>query len=249
MNFDEKLVDRRRLEEAKETSTKEYAEFVAKADESLSALLKQIPAGHMDVYGYHSRPREISELEILVSKARNLAWALRTFPIFDPSCLRMMRKEKGLKVHIKGAWSGDPALDIQLDIWVPVFASGPVSTQDIVRASFVPTIDSHAGYAIDRMMVEENQREIHAKFKNGSITLHATCPSVPAVIIQNLNRLAGRFERTEIVWEAQWSAYAEVKDPLIIGIIGNTSFLIDQFDATKLERYVMSEFCARPKQP
>jgi hypothetical protein len=171
MNLDERLVDRQRLEGAKMEASREHAEFVAKAHETLEGLMNLAPAAKPTPFNYRGKPQEIAELEAQIFKAANLAWALRTFPVFDPSCLRMMRKEKGLKVQ---------------------------------------------------------------------------CPAIPGAILKNLEKVSGRFERTEIIWEAQWSAYAEVKDPLIIGTIGMTSFLIDQFDATKLERYVMGEFCRKP---
>ncbi len=247
MNLDERLVDRQRLESAKMEASREHAEFVVKAHETLEGLLNLAPAAKPTPFNYRGKPQEIAELEAQIFKAANLAWALRTFPIFDTSCLRMMRKEKGLKVQLQGRWGGDAQLDLELDLWVPVFAMGPLGHGVSSRTMFTPTYDNYCGHVIEKEMVSDNQREIQTKVKNGTtVTLHAQCPAIPGAILKNLDKVSGRFERTEIIWEAKWSAYAEVDDPLIIGTIGATSFLIDQFDATKLERYVMGEFCRKP---
>lgn len=242
-----KFVDKR-IEEAVVEESRSQADFVAKADQALTALAKDFPC-QAAPYGYRNTPFEIHELIGAISKAANLAWALRRFALFDTSCLKMMRKEKGLKVFLKQAWGPETEKAYELDLWVPVFGFSSLGGHGTVPvATWSPTGYDYMGNSIDEAIKTENRREIEAKAKNVTITLESKCPPVPGGITRKIEQLSHRFERTSIVWEAQWSAYQEVKDPLILGHIGNLVFLLDQFDASKLERYVMGEFCTRPKE-
>lgn len=244
-----KFVDKR-IEDAAVEESKAEADFVAKADEILDGLIKQFPQSS-NHFGYRSSPLEICALHEAVAKAANLSWALRRFPVFDTGCIKMMRKEKGLKVIQKNQWGSTPETVYELDIWVPVFGFGALPSGHegaLASVTWQPTNYDYMGHSIDESMKAENRREIETKAKGAALTLETKCPPVPGGITRRVQKVSHRFERTSIVWEAQWSAYQEIKDPLILGHIGNTVFLLDQFDASKLERYVMSEFCRRPQE-
>ena len=247
---DAKFVDKR-IEEAAIAESRSQADFVVKADEILAELAKQAPVQPAGYGYYRNAPIEISELTNQISKAANLAWALRRFPVFDTGCLKMMRKEKGLKVFQKQQWGPEQEKVFELDIWVPVFGFSSLPqghSGSIAVVSWQPTNYDYMGNSIDEAIKTENRRELETKAKGAAIMLETRCPPVPGGITRRVEKVAHRFERTSIVWEAQWSAYQEIKDPLILGHIGNLVFLLDQFDATKLERYVMSEFCRNPKE-
>ena len=237
----------KRLEVAALEASKGHAEFVAKADEALSALLAEKPVPHnQEQYSYYP-PSEIQELLGMISNAQSLAWALRRFPVFDLSCLKMMRKEKALKVQVQ-EWNGTK-LDFELDLWVPVFAMIPVGGHGTsMTQTWSPMSSEYRGHMLEMHIQEENRKEIQAKVKNNTqVTLAAHAPPVPGGILKKLNLISRRFNETSMIWEAQWSAYARVEDPLIVGRIGGVTFLLDQFDATKLERYVVGEFCKKPE--
>lgn len=235
----------KRIEAATAEESKLQAEFVGKADAALEALSKEFPGRSVD-YGYRTVPFEIYELTGAISKAANLAWALRRFPVFDTSCLKRMRKEKGLKVIQKNQWGPTPETVYELDIWVPVFGFATLPQgSSVASCQWSPTSHEYMAIPIDESMTTENRREVESKTKGAQPMLETKCPPVPGAITRKVEKVSHRFERTSIVWEAQWSAYQEIKDPLILGHIGNIIFLLDQFDATKLERYVMSEFCTR----
>ena len=237
----------KRIEQAAAEESRCQADFVVRADGILDALTKEFPGRSTD-FSHRSVPIEIYELTGMISKAANLAWALRRFPVFDTSCLKMMRKEKGLKVFQKQSWDQEKVYE--LDIWVPVFGfSSLPSSGSVAAVSWSPTNYDYMGISIDEAIKAENRREVDSKVTRGAtLTLETKCPPVPGGITRKVDKLSHRFERTSIVWEAQWSAYQEIKDPLILGHIGNLVFLLDQFDASKLERYVMGEFCTRPKE-
>ena len=47
-----------------------------------------------------------------------------------------------------------------------------------------------------------------------------------------------------IIKEAvSWQRVVPAGDPLVIGVRGKQAYLIDQFDTTPIERYVVDEFC------
>lgn len=236
----------RRLETAALEASKGHAEFVVKADEDLSALLAEKPIRN-DQAGYWHYPQEIQELTAMISNAQSLAWALRRFPVFDLSCLKMMRKEKALKVQVQ-EWNGNK-LDFEVDLWVPVFAMGNVGSHgSITIQNWNPMSSDYRGQMLETHIQEENRKELQAKVKNsGQFMLVAHAPPVPGGILKKLDLISGRFQETSMIWEAQWSAFARVEDPLIVGRIGSVTFLLDQFDATKLERYVVGEFCKKPE--
>jgi len=239
----------KRIEQAAAEESRSQAAFVTKADEVLSALAKDFPS-QAAPYGYRSTPIEINELTNQISRAANLAWALRRFAVFDTSCLKMMRKEKALKVYTRPQFGPDAEKTYELDIWVPVFGFSSLPGHgDVARVQWQPTNYDYMGHPLDEAVKAENRRELDSKMTRGAtLTLETKCPPVPGGITRKVDQLSHRFERTSIVWEAQWSAYQEIKDPLILGHIGNLVFLLDQFDASKLERYVMGEFCTRPKE-
>jgi hypothetical protein len=72
----------------------------------------------------------------------------------------------------------------------------------------------------------------------------AKAPVVPRSVLNKVNRVKGRFREVMLVWEAEWEP-APVRDPLVIGVIYDKAFLLDQYDTTKLERYIVSEFTTR----
>lgn len=71
-------------------------------------------------------------------------------------------------------------------------------------------------------------------------------PDIPASVQKTIEKAVPDFDSLHMTFEAEWKR-SPLKDPLIIGVLGNQSFLVDQFDATKLERYIVSEHVTNPK--
>jgi hypothetical protein len=64
---------------------------------------------------------------------------------------------------------------------------------------------------------------------------------VPVRIKQKADATKGIFDEQFVAWEAEWVEEAP-SDPLLIGQLGDKYYLIDAWDATKLESYITQEF-------
>ena len=95
----------------------------------------------------------------------------------------------------------------------------------------------------------ENQEEMaDLKGQEHQIELRARCPGTPSDVRRRLSEIGvDRFSNVSVVFEAQWDGEL-IKDPLVIGTICDVDFLLDQYDVTKLKRYIVSEFCQKPSE-
>jgi hypothetical protein len=234
---DGKFVDARAIERA---AAEEAAKGTGYLEKVESVLDRVIEIGSKDM------PRDFEDLMLALAKARNFAWAMRRFPVFDLSCLGMMRKET-LKVRV-GSSTFDPSA-FEMALWVPVFAMSGISGYAMSVQWNPGSEDYILGVKIDPNLVRDNTEEINRK-KNErnrweTVSVEAKPPTIPGPILTNVGRIGPRFEETALVWEAQWTATARVQDPFVLGRVGHKWFVLDHFDATKLEKYVLSEFCSK----
>lgn len=164
----------------------------------------------------------------------NYSWALRTFPLFDPLCLSRMQKEK---ITVDGA---------SYDLWVPTFVADdgrhdvewwPTAYDRKVPGFWYPSV-----YLDDNKM-QENQR---LRTQNSRLMLRTRAPHLPASVTRRVNRVREKFDAVFTVFEAEWKPRV-IKDPLVIGRVMDCDFVIDEFDLTKLERYIAAEYCQKPK--
>jgi hypothetical protein len=179
-----------------------------------------------------------------LNRAHNLAWALQLFPLFDPACLSRMHVQAF--PELRARWNGDKTYSGGL--WVPVFAAVPFGRHPTsIRRGPADSRLALCGLTVGQYpdkAIDDNRRAL--KEPQG-YEIEARSPEVPESVLSRVNPVRDRFECVELVFEAEW-APAEVKDPLVVGRIARSFFLIDQFDVTKLERYISSEFCQKPAE-
>lgn len=79
--------------------------------------------------------------------------------------------------------------------------------------------------------------------------VHALPPPVPDGAAEQVKRCGIEFDRTYLVWEADWleGPASGGKDPLVIGVVLEAPFLIAKWDQTKIEDYVAHEFTEEVK--
>jgi len=182
-----------------------------------------------------------------LQKISNLAWALRKYPIIDVSFFSMSRRDL-----ISVSQPNGTAKEIML--WVPVFAAGHATMSGLMGSMGMGSTDTSATFdpqyghvSFDFTRPAETQMQINRDeisrqgLYGSSITLKAMRPRIPAKVMAHVNDISGKFDQTALVWEASWKGEVRV-DPFIIGQMFDTWFLIDQFDLSKMEHYVLSEF-------
>lgn len=169
-------------------------------------------------------------LDKTLDRVARIAWAIKEYPIFDPSCLSRMKEAITEKMA--------EGLEDKKG-FVPYFAwyTGFPLNQD----SFNPTMSNKAfcsGVAeivFDGHLIAENSNRGVFNIMN------AQPPTFPMDVTMRVDKVKGKFDHVVTVWEAEWLP-APNADPLVIGVIGDTCFLIDRFDLTKMEHYIASEF-------
>lgn len=165
-------------------------------------------------------------------------WALRTLPVIDLSFLSAVedrdatirdRRSNGL---------------VTIKVTMPVFAvlpwSGAGGTSEM-RGSTTHFYIGDDTIALKRPcfgILDSGNREVSWEM---GIEWRARCPNPPPSVADRVNAVKGLFDFVTIAWEAEWVP-TPVKDPLVIGTVLGKHFLIDEYDMTKRERYVRSEF-------
>lgn len=108
---------------------------------------------------------------------------------------------------------------------------------EIVRTAIAKKMNleiTNNGDIREGLPIEKNRRRKY------SATFHGIIPQATKVKIKEAEPL---FDEIAIVAEEHNWAMEEIKtDPLVIGRIGGNAFLIDHFETTKAEDYVLAEF-------
>lgn len=171
-------------------------------------------------------------------RAERTAWIARRFPVFDLGCLSRMKRQK-LLLGGHG-----------LDLWVPTLVASWYVRGSVNTVDWIPTEDLYRyGYSsspfpyFDGRFLQQN-RELLYNSGLGNTQLSAQAPTVPLDVRRRVSKLEGKFDGFRLVWEAEWEPIP-VGDPLVLGVIGDLHFLVDQFDLTKLERYISGEYCRK----
>lgn len=189
----------------------------------------------------------IAQVRKDLKRAHDLSWALQVFPLFDPACLLRMVIQHFTELRPSFGGTG-PAYTGGL--WVPAFASVPVSgyrthlERDATERD-ARLCEHHIGYYPEKAL-DQNRAALRKISQAHDFRIRADAPRIPASVMERVEPVRPRFEAVDLVFEAEW-APSPVKDPLVIGRITGVFFLIDQFDLTKMERYISSEFCSKPE--
>jgi len=171
-------------------------------------------------------------------RALQLSAAFRRYPVFDPSCLSAMKKIT--------ARTGSA----EVDVWVPTFAWMQCDSNWLRSIEIhLPRLGGMGEGAMSARFSDEmsNQNDVAlrgSRNESGNLRLTATPPVIPVDVKKKIAAARQMFGEIYMVWDAEWLP-RPVGDPLIVGVIDKHCFLIEKFDATKVEHYVSSEYCRR----
>jgi hypothetical protein len=225
------------MEQAVKEKVSEYFGIAERALRELSGGVDLIKAA----IGTRKVPEEVGALTVLVKQAENLAWAFQNFPTFDINCLSRLEKREIVEGKAR------------IEIFAPAFAWSENIRYPKMEWRFLgnegrPQPFGTCHVYFDQEIVRKNADALpkgHDRWN--SDTLRAKGPTIPTVVGRRVDEVSSRFDNVLIIWEAEWQP-APLRDPLVVGEIAKNFFLIDQFDVTKLERYILSEFCKSPKK-
>lgn len=208
------------------TSKEAAVEYLALVERSTVQLADQAPKSFSE--DYNAMVKALRELS-------RFAWALGKFPVFDPSVLNQ-KKELPVTARIENG------AQVKLNLVLPVFQRDRWSEGSIHR-----TIEWWPSSSDDRMSVAEQISKYNVSRQDAiqmsqRIRCETVCPAPPKGVRERVASVQDKFDRVDIAWEAEYRAELRIQDPLVIGVIGRTEFLIDEYDASKLERYIASEF-------
>lgn len=231
-------------EEVQASREKQSAEYLAHAEDVLSELIGKLfgPADER-VDGTEA----VNAVRYHGMGLRQLVMAYRRYPTFDPSCLITMKEFK-YTVRVGGH-------NLSAMVFVPKFGvcdaynhNGEVRF-DLLGEQNCFNFGTEGAIRFDHRLQGSNREALKAANLEpqgwSDRQLRAIMPKVPADVRKRMEAARPCFDRMSIVWEAEWSN-APVVDPLIIGHVLDKHFLVDQYDVTKLERYVSSEMTRPP---
>jgi hypothetical protein len=199
----------------------------------------------------------ILRVHVGIAAALRLTRALRLFPLMDPIAFDAVREDE-LEMPLVNRGES-----VAVKLFVPKFAGcrlinmgtllGGDHTQSF-RQSPTNIVNPVNGCLLFQHS-QENGRRLgvvqHGLASGRTIDVHTNLESTaPRVPMDVSRRVLGKpimvFDHLKLIWEADWKV-APMRDPLVIGVVGEFYFLVDQWDATKLERYVMAEFVKKPE--
>jgi hypothetical protein len=195
----------------------------------------------------HSATGPFENSACRIKKTAHLLSAIRSFPLFDRTAINKWER-RSIPVRLDGKKR-------TYNLWVPVFGTCSVNHGEGFSISLRPTQGQHMNWGhFCPMMSYEYQNENREEMSDfrgmeNQVELRAKCPGTPADVIRRLDEIAvsHQFDNVSVVFEAQWAGEI-IKDPLVIGTLLDVDFLLDQYDVTKMERYIVSEFCQKPPE-
>lgn len=197
--------------------------------------------------GSNSKQDIAMTLAMKLAAIRNLAWAFRTFPQFDLNALSITRE---MEVEVSSGY-GHQETKSKRKLMLPVFAVNEYCGLSSGRIGGVRLYVSKTGHVEQsigdrRISYSEESANYNrlAMHEVDSAVLNANQPIAPLAVRNRVADISSRFSRLHLAWETSWNDVPK-PDPLVIGEIDGHFFLVDQFDTTKLEGYVVSEFSVK----
>lgn len=234
--------------------TEELKSIPIEAKESAGAFMEKVEKGldemmrSVSMIGFPKVPNhEPDDPKLLVSmiltEARNMAWAYQRFPVFDLSVLSLLRKQTFKLENFRTPQGTIEDKEVQLFVPMLYWTETWLRHSTIARWSFLPE-DWQKSWEFSGMKIEYNGDAIahNVRTLNGLMRDPAQCisPTIPLSSWNLLEKVRSRFEKVMLVFEASWSP--ELKhDPFIIGLIRKTAFMIDHFEVTNHEKYILAE--------
>lgn len=239
-----------------DATTKKTINLFEAAEEGLGKVLESLPVPKdLKHEGIHTKekivgpaPKDLGDEGVYVrgeiARIQNLCWAYRKFPVFDTSCMSRMKKQMFLNLQPE-PFSKPKTKGFTGDLSVPVFAidfypGSPMSWD------FVGPYHSARNVSLPSNLVNKNQeiiqKHVGRRYNSSPFKIQTNPPEIPSNVQKNVEKIRNRFDCIALVWEAEWVP-TQVRDPLVIGRLHGHYFLLDQFDLTKMDRYIVSEFC------
>jgi hypothetical protein len=204
-------------------------------------------------------------LQRVADRAATCAWALRRFPQIDPAVIKMTKRAK---VQFSKFWGIDIA-GRPIEIAAPAFAvqelHGETHNSCLVRSGSDVSFSASSpirlgGVALrwEEIVTPEVTAEIQRALGMDpmrdltDIRLLAKTPAFPPrPVVDRILPLLPRFDRVDLLFEAEWRGAAETKDPLVIGSLDVSTghaacFVLAAYDQTQLEAYISREFATGP---
>lgn len=242
-----------------EVGVQQSRSFISLSEESLRSLMGQCPAEPTE---------DAKQVLFLVSAAARLAHAYQSYPVFDWGCLSLMRQDAALGLFVPKFAFADLTLGRELrQVWSPssdqarfhagravYYPAGLIQRNTEILQRPTRSQEFKDGFTVSRKPPGGESlaelRDLRRRLEGGApvdrAQLTATAPSIPESVRRRIDAASPQFDAMKLVWEAEWTA-DPVKDPLVIGLLGDKCFLVDQYDVTKLERYIVSEMCQNPR--
>ena len=227
------------------------AKLIQEADKPVLAYLKRMEADLELLTDEGVFPKDAvdsvgaaAHVQSCLIGAKNICWAMRTFPLLDISFLSRMKKERYTVEN-----RNERNQSKEVEIWVPVF--GVTNLQEM-SAKFDPSYETSCCIGVSAVsfpfdLTQENSRAVAYPLRlEGGDSLNAQCPPLPLGVKRRVDAVAHRFEQVGVIFEAQWKP-APVDDPIVFGTIGHLVFVIDKYDLTQVERYIVSEMSTGPE--
>jgi hypothetical protein len=180
-----------------------------------------------------------------VQRARNLAWAVQRLPVLDLSFMSSMKK---VTVDVMDP-TGPRKAELTLPTWVVTsFYPGGAGVGQDPKAPVNESVFNALSMTIPipSSIVEENR----AAIGTGWTRPVATVAAVPASLRRKIDPFVKRFDQIVIIGEAEWRSMPG--DPLVVGVFYGPgqqryTFLLGEYDPTKLEKYVVAELAVKPR--
>jgi hypothetical protein len=218
--------------EAQEAARDRERAFLASVVSAVPPLIKDMEDPEV--------PQVFSIVRQWLKKARRIAYAALHFPIIDVNVFSQV-KESVIPVTDRNSRK-------EVKVFVPVFAQTTWNSS-IRVTNHLPMPSFPYSGELNREGVDHNMKMLHEAFGPEvyqQYEILAAPPRLPRAVAARARALEPLFDSLDLVWEAEWAS-APVRDPLLIGsfLCENLHFFVDQFDMTKLERYVASEFVTK----
>jgi hypothetical protein len=228
---------------------KDEMAFLELVEEQAGALARAHP--RMDPMYPDGLPYGVSDnttfdLSRECRRLSRIAWAFQRFPILDVKILSRLRRQTFLIEGRDGKHQTEfyvPEL-----YWCNSYQNGHTVSWHVGCYAKYGALEHSAHLGCDiYVKYDESAIEHNRKANQGQdwLSINTSSPPTPIDVERRMSKLGRNFDETKIIFEASWEPIIK-PDPLVVGIIGKYCFIIDHFDVSKLERYVLAEFVTKP---
>jgi hypothetical protein len=197
-------------------------------------------------YGVANSPT--FDLVMECRKIARIAWAFQRFPILDVKILSRLRRQT-FQIDGRDGTKRQTEFYVPELFWCSNYQVGHALSWHVgCYAKYGGSGEHCAHLGCDiQVKYDESAIEHNRQASDGRdwLAINTSTPPVPIDVERRISKLGQNFDEVKIIFEAAWEPIIK-PDPLVVGIIGKHCFIIDHFDVSKLERYVLAEFVTKP---